>query len=130
MLIVSAVVGAGLLVLWFQRLRERFAEWLVSEPERFLSRAEFVLGGIALCTAASLFALAIWIWRLSTRVRSEGRFPPRGVKVVRDTRILRDREARRYASLGYGLATMIALLGLSAPVVFWRIYAIIEAMSM
>ncbi|HET9062185.1 MAG TPA: hypothetical protein VFO62_02750 [Candidatus Binatia bacterium] len=57
--------------------------------------------------AASVAAFGVYVWRFGRRVVREERFPPTGVNVVRDTRVLNGRPARL---LGHAQAINGALL--------------------
>lgn len=64
-------------------------------------------------------ALAAYLGRLSWRTLRGGRYPPAGVAVINDTRILRDAEARRYGRWGLCLAALLWLAGLG---VTWALH--------
>ncbi len=54
---------------------------------------------------------AVWFWRLSRQIGLSGRFPPPGMKVVRDTPVKTGSGARSIANLARMTALMCLLVG-------------------
>ena len=66
---------------------------------------------------------SVYLARLSRAVCREQRFPPQEMRVIRDTRVVRGREALRRGRLGYalGVGLCVSTLGLA-----WMIWALPE----
>lgn len=65
---------------------------------------------------AVLLALGVYLWRTGARVLRAARFPPPGMRVVRDTVVQRGAAAQRRARIlqGVGVALVICCLALAA----------------
>jgi hypothetical protein len=108
-----AVVGAGVIV-WLERT------WAAIDPgtvdpeavKRVLTIAPVLLG-------LPLLIFGLWLARFSLRVRREERFPPEGVKVIRDTQLVTGDAARLRARIGLVLALLFSTLGVFVPLFFW-----------
>jgi len=67
--------------------------------------------------AAGAVCVAAFLGHRSWRTVRSGRHPPPGVRVIRDTRVVRGRRARLHGWIGLGLALLILLAGVLVP---WR----------
>lgn len=111
--VILASILAGLLGvdLWRQSLidlgRESPAA-AAAQAERGLRLATIGIGALALVGALRLY-------RLARRVREERRWPPAGMRVVRDTRVVAGDAARRLGLLGLVMAGVLVLLALTVP---------------
>ena len=104
---VGAVLGGATLLL-LQLQREHLVAWFAESPLR-LEIA--VLGGVVILVLLTLLLAAVWAWRLGGRVLEEGRFPPQGLKVVRDTVVLFGAQARLRGRLLQGLGVVFIVAG-------------------
>ena len=57
----------------------------------------------------------IYLWRLAWRILKEERFPPSGMKLVRDTTVLHGKSARFRGHLLQAFGSVLILLGLVGP---------------
>jgi hypothetical protein len=68
-----------------------------------------------------LIAAGIYLFQLGRRSVRARRFPPPGVAVVRDTRVLEGHEGRRRGRLLQVLAGMLIAAALLVPFALWRV---------
>lgn len=122
--VIGTIVGVILLVL-FQSYLDFFRAWLTEDPALLLTRAGMVFGLLAMLLIAPLLALAVWLWACSSRILREERFPPSGVRVVRDTPILQGPAARNRATLFrvFAIVLVVAASGLSW--LLWRVWVLV-----
>lgn len=105
--VVGAVLGgATLLLLQFQR--DDLVAWFVESPLRLEAS---ILGGVVTLIVLPLLLASAWVWRLGGRVLEEGRFPPQGLKVVRDTVVFRGAQAQLRGRLLQGLGVVFVAAG-------------------
>jgi hypothetical protein len=115
-------VGAVLLW-WAQRAQPEVGAWIVREPAARVWRETVVLGVSGVLLAAPLLGFAVYLWLFARRVVRMQRFPPPGMRVVRDTSVLYGPSALARARLLQVLAgVLVALaLGLIAMLVALRL---------
>lgn len=92
----------------FQLQREHLAAWFA---ESSLRLEIAILGGVVILVLLPLLLAAVWAWRLGGRVLEEGRFPPQGFKVVRDTVVFLGAQARLRGRLLQGLGVVFVAAG-------------------
>ena len=88
-----------------------------NEMIRRLYNAVYILG-------ASISLIIYPLWRLylfGRRVRFEQRFPPQGVKVIRDTEILQGRPAKLRGYLIEICSLLMGILFLAIPIVMYMV---------
>ena len=88
-----------------------------SSPHEAAAKALSVSRLFLAAVAALAVVLAAYLGRLSWRTLAVGRYPPPGVRVIRDTRVVRGPRARRYGWMVLALALLILAAGLLVP---WR----------
>jgi len=76
------------------------------------------VGGLAFVGAA------VWLWRLGQRVRRSGRYPPEGMKVIRDTPVRTGSDAQSVANVATMAAIMCLMLGTGG---MWYLYDLAAA---
>ena len=74
-------------------------------------RLATVIGWI---TGLSFVGIGVWFLRLARRIRRSGRFPPPGMKVIKDTPVKTGTRARLIANLALATGLASALLGAGA----------------
>jgi len=119
LVLLLVAVGAGAIV-WLERT------WASIDPgtvdpdavQEVLTIAPVFLG-------LPLLILSLWLARFSFRVRREERFPPEGVKVIRDTQLVTGAAARLRARIGFVLAFLFATLGVFVPLFFWMVIQVV-----
>ena len=119
----TLVVGLGLVVAFIVALRsaEHFLGNLsvlsqASPAEAVLWFAAFIVPLVALVVVAGVDA-----GRRSLSTLRESRFPPRGMRVLRDTPVIRGRRARLIGAVG---CTLCATLLVAALLLGWMSYRI------
>jgi hypothetical protein len=69
----------------------------------------------------SILGVAAWIAHFSWRVARSGVFPPPGSRHLAPRRIVRGREARAFAHVGYALAALLGMAGLALIPLVWKL---------
>jgi hypothetical protein len=97
-IVLVAAVGIAIIML-AQAYQPALLEWASSDPARMRPRAQMLIFLVGLIVIAPIVGFAAYIWRLGTRIMREERFPPEGMRVIRDVLVLRGAEARSRARL-------------------------------
>lgn len=121
--IAGPVLGAALMALFSAR-QAFFQSWLMDDPGRLFARAGMILALLVLMMAASLLAIAAWIYVFGCRVVREERFPPASAPVFRDTEILEGPAARHRGRLIQGIAIVLVVLAFALLWMAWRVWAV------
>ena len=117
------VVGASLFLLAMllcQSVVQWFTEWLAEDPERVREYFAYIVGAIAF-VFSPLFVFGYYAWQIGVRVIRAKRFPPPGMKVIKDTVVVKGRQA---VSRGRGLKVCGVILwgtAIAFPLAFCRI---------
>ena len=111
-LIFAAAIG-GLLISAFEHFREPLREWLVSDPAETPRRARLALSVSILVLSTPAIAFAIYLWLLGRKVLRAERFPPPGLRVIRDTPVIRGAAA---VTRGNAIQVFAVCLGVAAGV--------------
>jgi hypothetical protein len=113
---IVAVAGAALLAI-AQAYQPALVEWASSDPARMRARAQMLIAIIAVILLGPLAGFATYLWRLGTRTLNEERFPPEGLKVIRDVLVMRGAAARgrgrllrTFAGTLYAMTVLMALI--------------------
>jgi hypothetical protein len=116
---VGAGVGAATIVV-SRRLLPAASAWVAEDVAGRLPVVTFILSAIP---TLPLAASGGWLWRFGSRVVNAGRFPPPGLRVVKDTPVFEGPTAvRRGQTLrAVGLALIVAAL--AGAVLLWRLLA-------
>lgn len=114
----------GSVLLWLLAGRLRAIRKLVEQnPVAAAQQAMQIAAWVAWAGGAGLVGLGAWLWRLGRRINRTGRYPPPGMRVLRDTRLRTGREARNLASLAEFLAFLAAVAGV---VGMWYFYCTVR----
>ena len=112
---IVAAAGAALVAI-ARAYQPVLVEWAASDPARMRARAQVLIAVVAVILLGPLAGFATYLWRLGTRTLNEERFPPEGLKVIRDVLVMRGAEARargrRLRTFAGTLYAMIALMAL------------------
>jgi hypothetical protein len=87
-----------------------------------------LLSALRICTVGIVVLLvgcALYLWSFARRVARDGRFPPRGQRVIRDTPILEGTAARRRARILRALAVLLVLSSVALLALTWRLAAML-----
>jgi hypothetical protein len=106
--IVGGFIGVGVWRDSLEALGRESPSAAAEQAERGLRVATIGIGALALMGA-------LHVYRLARRVRDEGRWPPQGMRVIRDTRVIVGQAARRLGVLGMVMAGLLVALGLLIP---------------
>ncbi len=121
LLTLLAALAGTVLIASFGRYDTPLREWLLSEPEQFVSRALLVFSLLSAAVMAPLAAFSIYLWSFGAKVLREQEFPPPGYRVIRDTPVLRGHAA---ASRGRGLKALALGLAIASAILLgllWRL---------
>jgi hypothetical protein len=124
LVVFGAAVGVVLL-LWFERSLPGLSEWVTEKPELVASRARLLLSVIGVMMILPLVGFAVYTWLLGRRITSGGRFPPRSMRVLRDTVVLTGQVAESRARVMKLLALVLISLALGLLIIlFWLAFSI------
>ena len=118
-LLLTLAAGAGAIVgmqHWLDSLRVRPAPEARQALATALVRSTGAIGVVILAVAA-------YAWRLGARVRDASRFPPPGMRVLRDTVVLHGSAAGLRGQLLQGLAVALVLGGVGLFVAALRLHS-------
>lgn len=124
--VLMALVGLLLLAILYGHLHEIRKLATGNRPaaeQKLLGLAKVVgwAGGL------SLAGMGVWFWRLGRRINRSARFPPPGMKVIRDTRLRTGASARARANLAQAVALLCVVAG---TVGMWYVYrSVVAALS-
>jgi len=121
----TALVLVGAFALW------AFESWLAgvaqAEPSvaqhQLLAAFAWLMGA----TLVMLLALSVFLWHVGARVRAAAQYPPPGMRVLRDTVVLRGAAAHRRARVIQGIAVALVLCWVGLVGVAWRFYSAFAA---
>jgi len=117
--IVLAVVGLAVLYLLRGRLeaiKKLASEDLSSAVDQVLRLTTIV----AWVAGPSFVGLGVWLWWIARRINRGGRFPPLGMKVVRDTPVRTGDRAKALARLARVVALVCLVWG---TIGIWLFYS-------
>lgn len=110
---VAAAIVVGGAVLWtFDAYRPELMDWLLEDPP---ARLGWLIGGLGVLTLP-VYLFAWGFWTMGRAVVSSERYPPPGMRVVRDTRVVTGRAAVRRGRWLQGGAVAVAVLGIGLAV--------------
>jgi len=101
------LLALGILCGYLGEIRRLAQEDLRAAEEKALRLTAIVLwvGGL------SLVGMGAWFWRLGRRINLADRFPPPGMKVIKDTRVRTGAKARALANLAQAAALLCVVAG-------------------
>ena len=120
LILVIGMAGAALMSATNTYLAE-LAALAETEPELAIARGVGLLKVVALAGGFGLMLLAAYVAHVSTRTRRAERFPPPGVRVFLDTRVIDGQRAVRRGNVGLLVAVVVVTCGLVLPVLVWRL---------
>jgi hypothetical protein len=117
--VVVAAIG-GVAILRLEPYLESITGLADTDPREALRQLAFVTKVMTVAIIVPMFAFVAWLLVLARRVHRAERFPPPGMALTRDTRILRGRAARVRAWSIAVLALALAASSIVLPVFMWR----------
>ena len=119
-LVVAAVIGV-LVILVLERYRIPLRDWALADPVRSTERVGWIILFFAALLLVPLLGFAAYLWSLGGRVVRAREFPPPGLRVIRDTRVITGKAAitrgRQLRLLAVGCVAASVALG----VLLWRL---------
>jgi hypothetical protein len=109
------LLALTILCRYLGEIRSLAQDDLQAAEEKVLRLAAIVLGLGGLC----LVGMGVWFWWLGRRVNLANRFPPPGMKVIKDTRVRTGAKARAVANLAQVVALLCVIAG---TVGMWYVY--------
>lgn len=119
--VLAGVVAGALLIAGLDHYREALQDWLLDDPDRFRQRLTAVFLLFAFLLSTPLICLAGYVWLLGARAIKSERFPPPGLQVVRDTKVLRGHDAILRGRLLIVLGTCLGVCAAVLCLLFWQI---------
>jgi len=111
---VIAWVAGGVLIVVYDML----LSWAARDAGVEIQRLNVVIGSLLLL-AIPVIAVSRTIWMAGRDVIRTQRYPPPGMKVIRDTVVVTGVKARRYGSLMQALSILFVVLSFAVPAVLW-----------
>jgi hypothetical protein len=107
LLILLGLLALGILHGYLGEIQKLSREDLPAAEEKALRLVSIVvwIGGL------SLVGMGAWFWRLGRRINLADRFPPPGMKVIKDTRVRTGAKARAVANLSQAAALLCVVAG-------------------
>jgi hypothetical protein len=107
-----AIVVGTLLIVALERYRGPLRHWLLAEPATSAERISLMLLLVAALLLTPLLGFAAYLWSLGGRILRAKEFPPPGLHVIRDTRVITGEAAvsrgrhLRMLAVGCGVASI------------------------
>jgi hypothetical protein len=117
-LVLVGAAGLVALQIWLSGLAQPAA---VSSQGQLLA----AFAGLVGTACVSLLALAVYLWRTAGRVLAAGQFPPPGMRVVRDTPVLRGTKALRRGRIIQGVSVVLVLCCFAFAATAWRVHSVL-----
>lgn len=117
-LIISIIAGLGVLA-YFQVYIDDVKELAKYDRDQALTKIFFMLKIIMISMAFTLASFGIYVLRLSIKTIISEQFPPPGIKVIKETQVLRGSPAKNRGFMGVMLAVAIIISGMSFPAFFY-----------
>jgi len=114
------LLALGILCGYLGEIQKLAREDLRAAEQQALRLTAIVLwiGGL------SLVGMGAWFWRLGRRINLAGRFPPPGMKVIKDTRVRSGAQARALANLAEAAALLCVVAG---TIGMWYLHRLVAA---
>lgn len=121
LVLIAALVGASLISSADQWSASLLA-WLSSEPA---DRVRLAMSILAFLIVVPLLVLCAYLWRVGSSVIGAQRFPPSGMRVVRDTIVVRGERAVLRGRLVRASAVVLAVGAALVLLALWRFVSLI-----
>jgi hypothetical protein len=127
--LVLAAIGASiaaLLIGALGRYRTALVDWIIADPAATADRVGLVVAVSMVVSLGPLLGFAASIWAVGGRAVRSREFPPPGLRVIRDTRVITDDAAVRRGHVLRLLAVSCALAGVGVGVFLWHLQSLIN----
>ena len=128
LLAIGAAFGVLLFVLVESRL-PALQKWVIEDPNQAEGRLRVVASGLAAVVAVPTLLFAAYFWRLGGRVIRSSRFPPPGMRVVRDTVVRDGASAKRVGRILQAMALMLTFTVGGLLTIVWRLVSLFRSRS-
>ncbi len=118
--LVVAAIGSALIML-LQLNQDTLKTWIVDHKEYLVAHPE-VVAFVFFVFMLPLLGGAVYLWRFASRVIAARRFPPPGMRVIRDTPVLSENRALVRGRVLQFLAVILFLNSLGIPVMVWFLF--------
>lgn len=122
---VAAVLG-GAAILALEPYLERVTHLADKDPRNALRQLTVLIKLVTAGIIVPMFAFVAWLLVLARRVLLAQRFPPPGMALARDTRILRGRQAHARAYVIVVVALALGAASIVLPVFLWRTLHLVQ----
>lgn len=122
-LALATITGLALLIgveQWLAVLRDLAAR----NPDQASDQIAYVIRVFAAIISLSLIGLALVVARVSWRIYAARRFPPHGMNLAFDVRVVEGRGALRRAVAGLVMATFFGAMAVTMPYLLWRLMSL------
>ena len=119
----GALIGYVLINAAGQR-RPEFEAWVQQDPS---SRLPMVIAAVVLGTAGPVLGVAAYLWHLGRRIVRTQRYPPPGLRMVRDTLVEVGDAAVRWGRMFQTAAVILGVAGLLLALLLWRVFLMLRS---
>lgn len=123
-LVLVAILGA-VCVRVLNRTLDDLSSAAGAPTEASLRTLRTLFGSFTAMMAVTLIGIGSYLAYFSAGVLRSSRFPPAGLRVIKDTRVITGKGARMRGAVGIGLAVLLILTGLAFPVLAWRVSSLL-----
>jgi hypothetical protein len=121
---VALVVAGSVVLLALQSWLSGVAQ---AAPSTARTQLLIAFGGLVAISCVTLLAFAVCFWRTAGQVLATQQFPPPGMRVIRDTPVLRGAAAMRRGRILQSIGGVLVLCGVALAVGAWRLHAVFVA---
>ncbi len=126
LLAVAAILVVSAAALWWLDRRLDVVDRLAEDNlAAAAERARALVGTVVLFAGVVIVGLGMWLFRLGVLINRSGRFPPPGMKVIRDTVVRTDSRARFLANAALVASLLTVLAG---TVGMWYVFRLAHAL--
>jgi hypothetical protein len=126
-LVALGTVGGLVLIRLAESQRPVLEAWITSDPTEVDTRLRLIASGFGLAFGVPTLLGAGFLWRLGGRIVSFNRFPPPGMRVIRDTVVLSGQAARWRGHVLQLLALILTLAAVGFGIMVWRLVSLFES---
>lgn len=125
-IIIGIVLGGFSAIYYFESFFEDIAILSKASPEDALEKISSIFYLVTWITTITAVGIGVYTLNLSLRIFKFQCFPPPGMRVIKDTKIITGQKARTRAMIGVIIATVIIICGITFPYIA---YELIQSLS-